>query len=65
MILAVISATWEIVREGPEKFRAEQFSNPDHCNVSALLYQLSYQPNWGMADIWVHEKSVNGVYVVV
>ena len=31
----------------PEKFRPERGFQPDLCDGSAVLHQLSYQINWG------------------
>ena len=39
--------------------RPEQDSNPDLCDASAVLYQLSYQGNWELVVMWVHCKSVD------
>ena len=41
------------------KERPEQDSNPDLCDASAVLYQLSYQANLELAIIWVNDKPVD------
>ena len=34
-------------------------SNPEPCNIGAVLYQLSYQANGELVNIWVFDKPVN------
>ena len=41
------------------KERPEWDSNPDLCDASAVLYQLSYQANLELAIIWVNDKSID------
>ena len=55
-----------VAKERPEKFRPERDSNPDLCDASAVLYQLSYQANLELAIIWVNDKSVDSgdTYVI-
>ena len=55
MILAVFSATFE-------QERPERDSNPDLCDAAAVLYQSSYQANWELVFIWVHDKPVDDGY---
>lgn len=35
---------------------SERVSNPDHCDGSAALNQLSYQENWELVVMWVDYK---------
>ena len=32
----------------------------DLCNTGAVLYQLSYQADWELATLWVHNIPVEG-----
>lgn len=49
MILTVMTATFIVTRERPK-----QDSNPDTCNTSSLLHQMSYQDNWEQVNVmWV------------
>ena len=45
------SATWEVAKERPE-----WDLNPDLCNTSVVLNQLSYQANWELLIMWVYDK---------
>ena len=51
-------ATWAAMKEWRKKFRPERDSNPDHCNASVVLYQLSYWANWKLDIMWVYDKPV-------
>ena len=42
-------ATWAVAKERPE-----WDLNPDLCNASAVLNQLSYQANWELLIMWVY-----------
>ena len=33
--------------------------NPDLCDASTVLYQLSYQTNWELVIMWVYDKPVD------
>ena len=39
-------------------------TNPDLCDAGALLHQLSYQPNRELGVAWVHDKPVDGGYIL-
>ena len=43
------------------KERPERDSNPDLCDASAVLYQLSYQANLELAIIWVNGLGLGSV----
>ena len=45
--------------------RPEQDSNPDLCNVSAVLYQLSYQANWELVVMWGDNKPIDDIYIYI
>ena len=47
----------------PERFRPELHLNPDLCDLNpdlcdlgAVQHKLSYQANWELANMWVHEE---------
>ena len=42
--------------------RPEWDLNPDLCDSSAVLYQLSCQANWEQVIIWVHDKPIDDEY---
>ena len=33
--------------------------NPDLWNAGAVFYQLSYQANWELVDVWVNDKPID------
>ena len=37
-------------------------SNPDLCDGSAVLYQLSYQANWELVIVWIDDKPLDDGY---
>ena len=45
-----------------EKFKLERDSNPDLCDVGAVLFQLSFQVNWKLFIMWGYDKSVDNGY---
>ena len=47
-----------VPKERPENFWPEQDSNPDLCDASVVLNQLSYQANWELVIMWVHDKPI-------
>ena len=47
-------------RKRPEKNSGLNWnSNPDLCDASAVLHQLSYQANWEQVVMWVDYKPVD------
>ena len=52
-----------VEKERTEKFRHEQDSNPDVCDASAVLYQLSYVANLEPFIMWVYDKPVDSACV--
>ena len=52
----------------PERFRPELHLNPDLCDLNpdlcdlgAVQHKLSYQANWELANMWVHEDGAKKV----
>ena len=63
MILAVFSTTYLSSSEKDLKNSGlNRYSNPDICDASAVLYQLSYQANWELVITWVNDKPVDDGY---
>ena len=48
--------------EGLKKFRSEQNFNPDLCDASEVLYQLSYQANWELVIMWIDDNNCTNIF---
>ena len=58
-IFAVINTTWAVVKIRPEKNSGLYgIWTHDHCDTSAVLYQLSSQANWELVIMLVPYKPV-------
>ena len=59
----VLHTTWAIKLK-PErkkkKFRPEQDSNHDLCDIGAVFYQLSYHAIWELVKLWVPNIPIEG-----
>ena len=55
LILAVLSSS----EKGLKNSSRNEDSNPDLCDASAVLSQLSYQVNWEQVVMWVDCKPVD------
>ena len=59
MIFAVLLCYLSSSKIKAWKILAWTDSNPDLCDAGAVLYQLSYQPNWVLVIMWVNDKPVD------
>ena len=45
------------------KERLELDLNPEVCDASVVLYQLSYQANWELVIMWVNDEPADSGYM--